>query len=62
MAEGGNCSDGVIVTLNGVLDIPPDNSTVTWRNPFPSDAKYCVLESCTRNTIQQINSKNILNR
>lgn len=51
MAEGGNNSDGSTVTLNGLLEIPPDISSSTGRNPFPSDPTYRVLENRTINTI-----------
>lgn len=61
MAEGGNNSEGFTVTLNGVLDIPPDISSLTGRNPFPSDPIYCVLENRTIKTIHSMNSNDMVN-
>ena len=41
-ADTGDCSDGVTVTLNGLLDVPPTSSNVTITNPVASVPVYCV--------------------
>ena len=40
-ADTGDCSDGVTVTLNGLLDVPPTSSNVTITNPVASVPVYC---------------------
>ena len=40
LADTGDCSDGVTVTLNGLLDVPPTSSNVTITNPVASVPVY----------------------
>ena len=47
LADTGDCSDGVTVTLNGLLDIPFLSSNVTITNPVASEPVYCVCVSLT---------------
>ena len=44
LADTGDCSDGVTVTLNGLLDVPPTSSNVIITNPVASESVYrfCV--------------------
>ena len=35
-----DCSNGVTVTLNGLLDVPPTSSNVTRANPESSEPVY----------------------
>ena len=42
LADTGDCSDGVTVTLNGLLDVPPTSSNVAITNPVASEPVYCV--------------------
>ena len=46
-ADNGDCSDGVIVTLNGLLDVPSLNSSVTIINPAASDPVNLLLINLT---------------
>ena len=46
-ADTGDCSNGVTVTLNGLLDIPPTSSNVTITNPVASEPMYCVCVNLT---------------
>ena len=46
-ADTGDCSDGVTVTLNGLLDIPPLSSRVTNINPAASDPVKLLLVNLT---------------
>ena len=46
-ADTGDCSDGVTVTLNGLLDLPPPSSSVTITNPIASEPVYCVSVNFT---------------
>ena len=41
-ADSGDCSNGVTVTLNGLLDVPPTSSNVTSTNPVSSEPVYCL--------------------
>ena len=41
-ADTGDCSDGVTLTLNGLLDVPPTSSNVIITNPVASEPVYCV--------------------
>ena len=43
LADTGDCSDGVTVTLNGLADVPLTNSTVTDINPLDSDPVNVVI-------------------
>ena len=47
LADTGDCSDGVTVTLNGLLDVPPTNFNVTITNPVASEPVYCVCVNST---------------
>ena len=47
LADTGDCSDGVTVTLNGFLDIPFTSSNVTITNPVASKPVYCVCANFT---------------
>ena len=46
-ADTGDCSDGVTVTLNGLLDIPFSMISVTIINPMASEPVYCVCLNTT---------------
>ena len=46
-ADTGDCSDGVTVILNGLLDIPLANSSVTSINPAASDPINSLLVNLT---------------
>ena len=46
-AETGDCSDGTIVTLNELLDIPPTSSNVITTNPVASEPVYCACVNPT---------------
>ena len=46
-ADTGDCTDGVTVTLNGLLDVPPLNSSVTNINPAVSCAVNLLLINLT---------------
>ena len=46
-ADTGDCSDGVTVTSNGLLDVPPTTSNVTITNPVASESVYCVCVNLT---------------
>ena len=37
LADTGDCNDGVTVTLNGLVDVPPTNSRLTSTDPVASD-------------------------
>ena len=50
LADNGDCSDGVTVTLNGLLDVPPTNSNVTNTLPDDSDPLKFVDVNCTCNS------------
>ena len=47
LADTGDCSDGVTVTLNGLLDVPPTSSNVTITNPVASEPVYCICANLT---------------
>ena len=47
LADTGDCSDGVTVTLNGLLDIPPASSNVTITNPIASEPVNCICANLT---------------
>ena len=46
-ADTGDCSDGVTVTLNGLLDVPPTSSNVIITNPVASEPVNCVCVNLT---------------
>ena len=46
-ADTGDCSNGVTVTSNGLLDVPPTSSNVTSTNPVSSEPVYCVWLNLT---------------
>ena len=47
LADTGDCSDGVTVTLNGLLDVPPNSSNVTVIDSVASEPVYCVCVNLT---------------
>ena len=47
LADTGDCSDGVTVTLNGLLDVPFLNSNVTITNPVASKLVYHLFVNLT---------------
>ena len=46
-ADTSDCSDGVTVTLNGLLDVPPTSSNATLTNPVASESVYCLRSNLT---------------
>ena len=46
-ADTGDCTDGVTVTLNGKLDIPPDSSNFINTNPLASKSVYVIRVKIT---------------
>jgi len=42
-----DCSNGVTVTSNGLLDVPPTRSNVTSTNPVSSEPVYCACVNLT---------------
>ena len=46
-ADTGDFSNGVTVTLNGLLDVPPTSSNVITTNPVDSEPVYCVCVNLT---------------
>ena len=53
LADTDDCSDGITVTLNGLLDDPPTSSNVTIINPVASELVYCV---CVNFTLISVNN------
>ena len=53
-ADTGDCSDGVTVTLNGLLDSPPTSSNVTITDPVASEPVYCVCVKLTLIAVKNI--------
>ena len=47
LADTGDCSDGVTVTLNGLLDVPLTSFNVTIINPVASEPVYCLRSNLT---------------
>ena len=47
LADTDDCSDGVTVTSNGLLDIPPTSSNVIITNPVASESVYCLRANFT---------------
>ena len=46
-ADTGDCSDGVTMTSNGLLDVPPTSSKVIITNPIASEPLYCDCVNLT---------------
>jgi len=53
-ADTGDCSNGVTVTLNGLLDVPPTSSNVTSTNLVSSEPAYSVWLNCTFTPITKV--------
>ena len=54
LADTGDCSDGVTVTLNGLLDVPPSTFNATFTNPIPSEPVYCDCVNLTLIVVESI--------
>ena len=50
MADTGDCTEGVTVTIIGVLDVPPVILTTTSINPDDSEPVNCPDANSTINT------------
>ena len=50
IADGSDCTEGVTVTVIGVLDDPPVILTITSINPDDSEATNCPDANSTTNT------------
>ena len=50
IADNGDCSEGVTVTVIGLLDTPPVTLTVTSINPDDSEPVNCPDANSTINT------------
>ena len=50
-------SIGVIITLIGVVDDPPDIITATSTNPNDSSLAYCSDSNSTTNSTQSVHKK-----
>ena len=50
-ADTGDCSNGVTMTLNSLLYVPPYNSNVTSTNPVSSEPVY---RSCVNLTVMSV--------
>ena len=50
IADNGDCSEGVTVTVIGVLDDPPVTITITSINPDDSEPVNCPDANSTTNT------------
>ena len=50
MADTGDCTEGVTVTVIGVMDDPPDILTITSINPDDSEPTNCGDANSTSNT------------
>ena len=50
IADTGDCTEGVTVTVIGVLDDPPVILTITSINPDDSEPKNCPDANSTANT------------
>ena len=50
MADTGDCTEGVTVTVIGVLEVPPIILTVTSINPDDSEPVNCPDVNSTINT------------
>ena len=51
LADTDDCSDGVTVTLNGLLDVPPINSKYTIIVPVYSKPVYCSCVNLILTTV-----------
>ena len=54
LADNGDCSDGVTVILNGLLDLPPTTSNFTFTNPVASEPVYCACVNFTLIVVESI--------
>ena len=54
LADTDDCSDGVTVTLNGLLDVPPNRSNVTVIDPVASEPVYCLSANLTLIVVESI--------
>ena len=52
MADGGDWSDGITVTLMILAEVPPPNDNVTVTTPVVSVPEKVDLENCTVSTIE----------
>ena len=52
MADTGDCTEGVTVTVIGVLDVPPVTLTMTSINPDDSEPVNCPDANCTTSPVQ----------
>ena len=50
LADTGDWSDGVTVTLMTLAEVPPPNNRVTVTKPVVSSPVKVALENCTVNT------------
>ena len=50
IADIGDCSVGVTITVIGVVDVPPDNITPTGTYPSDSITTYCSNVKFTKST------------
>ena len=53
MADTGDCTEGVTVTVIGVLDVPPVILTITSINSDDSEPVNCSDANSTINTMKQ---------
>ena len=53
MADTGDCTEGVTVTVIGVLEVPPIILTITSINPDDSEPVNCPDANPTTNTSNQ---------
>ena len=54
LADIDDCSDGVTVTLNGLLDVPFNSSNVTVIDPVASEPVYCICVNLTLIVVESI--------
>ena len=57
IADTGDCSDGVTVTLNGLLDVPSSSSNDIFTTCTASELAYCFCTNLTLipKLLQEIN-------
>ena len=53
LAETGDCSDGVTITSNDLLDDPPTSSSITTTDPSSSEPKNLSWINCTEITARK---------
>ena len=51
IADTGDCTEGVTVTVTGVVDVPPANLTITSINPDDSEPLNCLALNSTTNPL-----------